>query len=209
MLKGAILSFNNRNLNFNPLSTKISNKHFRFIATLICISSFRHCLCSTTRSSHYNSLVRSCTIVNDIIRINLAAFKYHKYRRFANIINTGVMQNTKWVGLIFGWWSLCVVVSQDIGSHDSSCHKHFAVVTSTVIVAVVVRIGCFDSKVASFAVHCAMFTTQTPVKALLTYRIDCVLVGAVKQPSLLGCGARIVLLYFRFLSKCGMKLNWY
>ena len=34
LLKGAILSFNNRNLNFNPLSTKISNKNFPFISTL-------------------------------------------------------------------------------------------------------------------------------------------------------------------------------
>ena len=34
LLKGAILRFNNRNLNFNPLSTKIPNKNFRFIGTL-------------------------------------------------------------------------------------------------------------------------------------------------------------------------------
>ena len=34
MLKSAILSFNNRNLNFNPLSTKISNKNFHFMGAL-------------------------------------------------------------------------------------------------------------------------------------------------------------------------------
>ena len=34
LLKGAIVSFNNRNLNLYPLSKEISNKHFRFIGTL-------------------------------------------------------------------------------------------------------------------------------------------------------------------------------
>ena len=31
LYNGAILNFNNRNLIFNPLSTKMSNKNFRFI----------------------------------------------------------------------------------------------------------------------------------------------------------------------------------
>ena len=41
LLEGAILSFNNRNLNFNPLSTKISNKKYRFIGILNVTYCFR------------------------------------------------------------------------------------------------------------------------------------------------------------------------
>ena len=58
--KGAILRFNNRNLNFNPLSTKISNKNFRFIGTLnihfVCPQVFyellQPCICLIVFYSH-------------------------------------------------------------------------------------------------------------------------------------------------------------